>query len=131
MPDMASTTRIPIGGSATCSSKVWLPMVITPPTGTTVKISTAGITERYGANLKTKASARSGSRSSLKISLVPSANVCSSPQGPARLGPIRLCMSEMTLRSNQIISAVATRSATKAARHLMMMISQTSQLSPK
>ena len=35
-----------MGGSATCSSKVWLPMVMTPPTGTTVKISTAGITER-------------------------------------------------------------------------------------
>ena len=26
------------------------------------------------------------------------------PKGPARLGPIRFCMSEMTLRSNQIIS---------------------------
>ena len=106
-------------------------MVITPPTGTTVKISTAGMTERYGASLKTKESARSGSRSSLKTSLVPSASVWSSPQGPARLGPMRLCMSEMTLRSNQIISAVATRSATKATRHLMMMISQTSQLRPK
>ena len=46
MPDMASTSRIPIGGSATWSSKVWLPMVMTPPTGTTVKISTAGMTER-------------------------------------------------------------------------------------
>ena len=35
-----------MGGSATCSSNVWLPMVMTPPTGTTVKISTAGMTDR-------------------------------------------------------------------------------------
>ena len=120
-----------MGGSATCSSKVWLPMVMTPPMGTTVKISTAGITERYGASLKTNASARSGSRSSLKTSLVPSASVCNRPHGPARFGPTRLCMSEITLRSNQIISAVATSSATKATRHLMMVISQTCQLRPK
>jgi len=40
-------------------------------------------------------------------------------------------MSEITLRSNQIISAVATSSATKATRHLMIRISQTSQLRPK
>ena len=120
-----------MGGSATCSSKVWLPMVMTPPTGTTVKISTAGITDRYGASLKTNESARSGSRSSLKTSLVPSASVCSRPHGPARFGPTRLCMSEITLRSNQIISAVATSSATKATRHLMMTMSQTSQLRPK
>jgi hypothetical protein len=46
MPDMASTSRIPMGGSATCSSNVWLPMVMTPPMGTTVKINTAGITDR-------------------------------------------------------------------------------------
>ena len=67
----------------------------------------------------------------MKTSLVPSASVCSRPQGPARFGPIRLCMSEITLRSNQIISAVATSSATKATRHLMMTMSQTSQLRPK
>src|SRR6202789_2299449 len=131
MPDMARTSRIPMGGSATCNSKVWLPMVITPPTGTTVKTSTAGITARYGASLNTKESAPSGSRSSLKMSLVPSANVCSRPHGPARFGPTRLCMSEITLRSNQIISAVATSSATKATTHLMMTMSQTSQLRPK
>ena len=46
IPDMASTSRIPMGGSATCSSNVTPPTVITPPTGTTVKISTAGMTER-------------------------------------------------------------------------------------
>ena len=103
-----------MGGSATWSSKVWLPMVMMPPTGTTVKMRKAGMTERYGASLKTNASARSGSRSSLKMSLVPSAKVCSRPQGPARFGPTRLCMSEITLRSNQIISAVATSSTTKA-----------------
>ena len=65
------------------------------------------------------------------MSLVPSASVCSSPHGPARFGPTRLCMSEMTLRSNQIISAVATSSATNAASTLMSVMTTTSQLRPK
>ena len=37
----------------------------------------------------------------------------------------------MTLRSNQIIKAVATSSATKATRHLMIVMSQTCQFRPK
>ena len=90
----------------------------------------AGTVERYGASLKVKESDCSGIRSSLKISLVPSANVCRSPQGPARFGPMRLCMSEITLRSNQIIMAVATSSATNATSTLTMTMTQTSQLSP-
>ena len=35
-----------MGGSATCSSKVWPPMVTTPPTGTMAKIRKAGMMER-------------------------------------------------------------------------------------
>ena len=109
---------------------MWLPIRMTPPTGTTAKATKAGTTERYGASLKVKESAWSGSRSSLKTSLVPSASVCSRPQGPARLGPMRLCMSEITLRSNQIIMAVAVSSATKATSTLTKTITRTSQLIP-
>ena len=101
-----------------------------PPTGTTAKMMKAGTVERYGANLKVNESDCSGIRSSLKISLVPSASVCSSPQGPARFGPIRLCMSEITLRSNQIIIAVAVSNATNATSTLTIRMTQTSQLSP-
>ena len=43
---------------------------------------------------------------------------------------MRLCMSEITLRSNQIIMAVATSSATNATSTLTMRMTQTSQLSP-
>ena len=74
--------------------------------------------------MKTKRSARSGSRSSLKNSLIPSARVWSSPHGPARLGPIRLCMSEMTLRSNQIMSMTDTSSTPKATSTLMTTTTQ-------
>ena len=42
---------------------------------------------------------------------------------------MRLCMSEITLRSNQIISAVATSRATKATSTLMMTITRPAQLS--
>ena len=54
-----------------------------------------------------------GCRSSLKKSLMPSASVWSTPNGPARFGPMRFCMSPTSLRSNQIISIVATSSSTK------------------
>ena len=67
-----------------------------------------GHERRYGARRKTRRSARSGSRSSLKNSLMPSASVWSRPHGPARLGPMRFCMSEMTLRSNQTMRSTAT-----------------------
>ena len=89
-----------------------------PPTGTTAKMMKAGTVERYGASLKVNESDCSGTRSSLKISLVPSASVCSSPQGPARFGPMRLCMSEITLRSNQIIMAVADQQHHEGHQHL-------------
>ena len=62
----------------------------------------AGIAERYGASLKTKLSAWSGTDCSLKKSLMPSASDWSTPNGPARSGPIRFCMSAMTLRRNQM-----------------------------
>ena len=65
------------------------------------KARNAGSTERYGASLKTKRSAESGTDCSLKKSLMPSASVWSTPNGPAFAGPMRFCMSAMTLRMNQ------------------------------
>ncbi len=121
---------MPTGGSATWSSNVWPETVMMPPTGTTVKISSAGTSDRYGASLKTALSARSGSRSSLKNSFVPSASVCSRPHGPARFGPIRLCMSEISFRSNQIISMTETSSTTNATNTLMTSTTQTNQPTP-
>ncbi len=85
----------------------WPAMVSVPPIGTIAKVMKAGMTTRNGASLKTVRSASAGTRSSLKISLMPSATVCRSPKGPQRCGPMRLCMSEMALRSNQIIKMTA------------------------
>ena len=48
----------------------------------------------------------------MKKNLMPSASVWRMPHGPARFGPMRFCMSPMTLRSNQIINMVATSSST-------------------
>jgi hypothetical protein len=83
-------------------------MEMVPPKGTTAKARKAGTIDRYGASRKMRRSARSGRRSSLKNSLMPSARVCSRPQGPARSGPIRLCMSEMILRSNHTMNSTET-----------------------
>ena len=85
---------------------------------------------RYGASLNTTRSARSGSRSSLKNNLIPSARVWAMPKGPARLGPMRLCMSEMTLRSNQIISMTETIRAPKTTTTLIRTMRNTTQSTP-
>ena len=110
---------MPMGGSASCRSKVWPATVTCPPMGTMAKLRKAGRITRYGASLKTNRSDCPGTRSSLKNSLIPSARVWSRPKGPARLGPMRLCMSEMTLRSNQIIRITDTIRAAKTTTALM------------
>ena len=99
---------MPIGGFATCSSTAWPATVSVPPIGTMREGDEgAGSSTRYGASLKTNRSASAGTRSSLKISLMPSASVWRRPKGPQRWGPMRLCMSEIALRSNQIITMTA------------------------
>ena len=59
-----------------------------------------------GARVKTKTSAALGRTSSLSIDFMPSARVCSRPNGPLRLGPGRCCIRPMTRRSNQMTSSV-------------------------
>ena len=49
---------------------------------------------------------------------MPSASVCRIPKGPARFGPIRFCMSEMTLRSNQIVSMTDDEKRAEDDQHL-------------
>ena len=80
--------------------------------------------------MKTERSALSGIRSSLKKSLIPSARVWAMPKGPARFGPMRLCMSEITLRSNQIISMTDTIKKPKMTSTLMSTMRNTTQPTP-
>ena len=90
-----------MGGSASCIL-VTSPRIVTVPSLPSVAevaaerddahTRNAGTNARYGASLNTNRSALSGSRSSLKNSLMPSASVCSRPYGPALFGPMRFCM---------------------------------------
>ena len=121
---------MPMGGSASCRRVSWPHNVTTPPMGTMAKERKAGTTERYGAMRKTLRSARSGNRFSFIKSFIPSANVCNSPKGPARLGPMRFCMSEMTLRSNQTMNMVAISITTKVTRTLRATMPMTAQPTP-
>src|SRR5918995_509459 len=57
-------------------------------------------------------------KSSLKISFMPSASVCSSPNGPALFGPMRFCSPAITLRSNHTMNIVPTRPMTNTTRTL-------------
>ena len=97
-----------------------LPSRKSPPNGIIANDKNAGTKDRNGAILKTNGSARSGTRSSLKNNLIPSARVCSNPNGPALFGPMRLPIPATTLRSNHTINMVATRPVTKTTSTLRM-----------
>src|SRR5256714_933748 len=127
---MASTNRTPIGGSANWRNVSCPAMVNDPDSGTTEKARKAGSTDRYGASRKTGRSAESGIDCSLKNNLMPSASDWSNPNGPARLGPIRFCMSATTLRSSQIVISTVTSSRAKTNSALAMTISTTVRSTP-
>ncbi len=126
--DIARMKRSPTLRSAPCSSTSLPPMVKGRPQGTIMKMRKAGTTARNGASMYMPISALRGLMASLKKSLSPSATVCSTPNGPARLGPIRLCMSARTLRSAQTLRMVTTRSRTKVAITLSSTIQNSAQV---
>ncbi len=99
---MANTTSTATLTSATCSfsgSASRPKNVVSAPNGTTAKAAKAAVAEMTGARRKSTASAPPGRSSSLNISLMTSANGCSSPIGPTRFGPSRCWMNAATLRS--------------------------------
>src|SRR6266498_3829589 len=120
---MARTHRIPTSRSA-----IWKgtrrPNSVTPvPNGITAKARNAGIMAITGARRYTGRSAKVGVIPSLKNSLIPSARVISTPRGPARIGPMRVCMSAATLRSIQIrsitvMSTAKNTTTTRATRRI-------------
>ena len=107
-----------------------LPSLKLPPMGMIVKVTNAGTSIRNGASLNTNRSAFSGIRSSFRISFMPSATVWNRPKGPARLGPMRFCMSAMILRSNQTIRITETSRPAKATTTLMSTIRISSRPMP-
>ena len=62
----------------------------------------AGTRQMTGASMKMGLSAAEGMMSSLKKLLMPSAMGCSSPSQPTRVGPMRICIWPMTLRSKYV-----------------------------
>ena len=81
---------------------MWLPSRTIPPKGTIAKARKAASADTNGARRYTGRSALVGVDRSLKNSLIPSASVWRIPNGPAWSGPIRFCMSAITLRMNQM-----------------------------
>ena len=107
------------------------PFENTPANGTIENTRNAGTNDKYGASRKMRRSARSGINGSLKNNLMPSASVWRIPHGPARFGPMRFCMSPMTLRSNHTINIVAISKKTKTATTLMTTTTTTLADSPE
>src|SRR5689334_20547566 len=61
---------------------------------------------------------------------MPSASDWRSPKGPARLGPIRFCMSATTLRSSQMVMSTVTSRRAKTNSVLPMTMSTTVRSTP-
>src|SRR5690625_1498984 len=103
------------GISVSCSA-VWVSVngiVTSGPNGITAQAMNAGIDAMIGARVYTTLSADRTRMSSLKASLMPSARLCSSPNGPHTLGPMRCCIRATTRRSNQILNSVSRTKITK------------------
>ena len=105
-------------------------MVTTPPMGTIANARNAGTSDRYGARKKILRSAVVGTDCSLKNSLMPSASVWSSPNGPARSGPMRFCMRAITLRRNQMYMRTESSTSTNTAIVLPITINTTVRSTP-
>ena len=73
-----------------------------------------------GARMKTTLSAAFGMMSSFSASFTPSARLCSRPNGPCTLGPIRCCIRATTRRSHQMLNSVSSTRITKISTALMM-----------
>ena len=70
--------------------------------GMTAHAARAGPIASRGAMKKRYRLAPVGTTISLNKSLATSANGCSNPNGPTRLGPMRTCMKPITLRSASV-----------------------------
>ena len=92
--DTPSMNRMPMFMSVTA----WV-----RPNGTTRNVVNAVIVTTTGAIQNTSLSASWGMMSSLISSLRASAKGCSSPCGPTRMGPRRICMCARILRSSQFM----------------------------
>ena len=83
---LTSVTSSRTGSLSRPNNVVWLPK------GTTENAAKAVAVEMIGAITKMRVLAAFGRRSSLKTSLMTSANGCSRPAGPTRFGPGRSWM---------------------------------------
>src|SRR6185503_15151746 len=113
---MAKITRTATLTSATCNrigSSSSPKKVVSAPNGTTANAENAAVAEMIGASAKRIGSAAPGRSSSLNISLMTSANGCSSPCQPTRIGPSRCCSSAASRRSTHTIAAAECSSAMK------------------
>jgi len=72
------------------------------PKGTTAQAASAGMMVMMGPRKNRPLLAAVGRMISLKISLTASAIGVSSPNGPTRLGPGRICVQPMALRSHSV-----------------------------
>src|SRR6266513_171593 len=75
--------------------------------GITAHAASAGASDNIGAIKNSQRFAPVGTTISLNSILSTSANGCSNPSGPTRLGPIRTCIQPMTFRSASVRYATA------------------------
>ena len=92
MDDTASARKMPVSTSMNQASG---------PAGMTSTSRNVEMSTTNGAALKTTRSALAGMMSSFWRNLPTSASNCSDPNGPASMGPSRLCMKLIILKRNR------------------------------
>ena len=90
-----------------------------PPIGMTAKVRNAGTQRQVRRELEHQAVGAVRDEVLLEEELdAVGEGLQACPNGPARLGPMRFCMSPMILRSNQIMNMTATSSNTNVMSDL-------------
>src|SRR5215210_6810699 len=90
--------------------------VVSVPNGTTANAANAAVVETRGASTNRIVSAAFGFNCSFRRSLNTSANGCSTPSKPTRLGPLRSWMYAQTLRSIHTMNAADNTSMLKTTK---------------
>src|SRR5215203_219710 len=90
--------------------------VVSVPNGTTANAANAAVVDTSGASTNRIVSAAFGFNCSFRRSLNTSANGCSRPSKPTRLGPLRSWMYAQTLRSIHTMNAADNTSMLKTTK---------------
>ncbi len=119
-----------MGGFATSSSTVWPAMIMVPPIGNQSKGHEGGHENEEGRQFEHHDVGLARDEVLLQNQLESVGQGLEQSEGTPTLCPMRLCMSEINLRSNQIIKMTEVIRSEKARNTFKITITQTANVTP-